>query len=328
MSPVEDGELTIRRAIAADRPAIIDLLAASLGRDPDPRYEALYAWKHEENAFGPSPAWVACDGDRLAGFRVLMRWEFRRGEAILRAVRAVDTATHPDYQGRGIFTRLTLHAIAELRDEGVDFVFNTPNDQSRPGYLKMGWQVVGRLATVVRPTRLGAIGRIAKARVPAERWSAESAAGVAAADALADEPGVEALLASLPTPTGLRTRLSTAFLRWRYATPLLGYRAVVAPAGVTHGLALFRVRRRGAAREAALCEVLAPGGERRAVAALTRAVVHAADADYVLRLAREPVAPGFMLRLPGQGPLLTWRAVATPAMPTDWDLTLGDIELF
>ena len=86
-------------------------------------------------------------------FRVLMRWEFVEHGRVVHAVRAVDTATHPDYQGRGIFTRLTLHALDELRHE-IDFVFNTPNDQSRPGYLKMGWQVVGRLPTAVRPTGL------------------------------------------------------------------------------------------------------------------------------------------------------------------------------
>ena len=131
---MSDDGLTIRRAEPGDRKGILALLAASLGRDgSDPRYEQLYAWKHEQNAFGRSPAWVACDGERLAGVRILMPWEFRRGAVTVRAVRAVDTATHPDYQGRGIFTRLTLHAIDELREEGVDFVFNTPNDQSRPG---------------------------------------------------------------------------------------------------------------------------------------------------------------------------------------------------
>jgi GNAT superfamily N-acetyltransferase len=103
-----------------------------------------------------------------------MRWEFLDGDRVVRAVRAVDTATHPDYQGRGIFTRLTLHALDELATEGIEFVFNTPNDQSRPGYLKMGWQVVGQLPTAVRPTRLARIARVAKARVPAERWSTPS----------------------------------------------------------------------------------------------------------------------------------------------------------
>ncbi|MGZ6956855.1 MAG: GNAT family N-acetyltransferase, partial [Acidimicrobiia bacterium] len=179
-------DLVYRRAEESDRAEILELLRRSLGREVDARYEQLFAWKHVENAFGPSPAWVACDGERIAGFRTLMRWEFADGREVRRAVRAVDTATHPDYQGRGIFTGLTLHAIDELRTEGVDFVFNTPNDQSRPGYLKMGWKVVGRLPTLVRPTRWRRAASIAKARVPAERWTTPSTAGVAAADALAD----------------------------------------------------------------------------------------------------------------------------------------------
>ncbi len=69
---------------------------------------------------------------------------------VLRAVRAVDTATDPDYQGQGLFTALTMHGLDEVRADGVDFVFNTPNDQSRPGYLKMGWQTVGELPVAVR----------------------------------------------------------------------------------------------------------------------------------------------------------------------------------
>ena len=320
--------LTLRRATPADRAGILELLAVSLGREADPRYDALFAWKHEENAFGPSPAWVATDGERLAGFRVLMRWEFVRpaGE-VVRAVRAVDTATHPDFQGQGIFTKLTLQAIDELRDD-VAFVFNTPNDQSRPGYLKMGWEVVGRLPTAVRPIGLTGIPRIATARVPAERWSSPSDAGEAAVDVLRDVPALERLVASLPAPTGMRTNLSAAFLQWRYRTPLLAYRAVVAPGGLDDGVAIFRIRARGSAREAALGAVIARGGDRRISAHLTRAVARAADADYVIRLGGGLVTPGGMVRLPGQGPLLTWRAVGESSPPEHWDLSLGDIELF
>lgn len=321
------GDLQLRRTTTEDGDAVLRLLARSLGREADPRYEALFAWKHEENAFGPSPAWVAVDGDRLAGFRVLMRWEFVEHGRVVHAVRAVDTATDPDYQGRGIFTQLALHAIDELRPE-IDFVFNTPNDQSRPGYLKMGWQVVGRLPTAVRPTGLRGIPRIATARVPAERWSAPSTAGDAAIDLLADESSLVQLLASLPEPQALRTRLSPEYLRWRYGTPLLGYRAIAAPGGVRDGIAFFRIRRRGEAREAALTDVIAAGGDAKREAELTRAVTRAADADYVIRLGGGVVAPGGLIRLPGQGPLLTWRAVRSLVPPAAWDLSLGDIELF
>ncbi len=322
------SELVYRRATDADRPAIIDLLRVSLGREVDPRYEQLFAWKHVENAFGPSPAWVAVDGDRLAGLRVLMRWEFVDGDRVVRAVRAVDTATHPDYQGRGIFTGLTLHAIDELRDEGVEFVFNTPNDQSRPGYLKMGWQIVGRQPTLVRPTRWSRAAVIAQARVPADRWSTPSAAGRDAAEVLADDEALDALLAAAERASGLRTRLSPAFLRWRFATPLLGYRAIVAPGGLADGLAIFRIRRRGPAREAAVVALLTPGRRRRTAGDLVRGVVREAEADYLLTIGAGPFGPGGLVRLPRTGPLLTWRGLTATEPPSSWDLTLGDIELF
>ena len=102
---------------------------------------------------------------------------------------------------------------------------------------------------------------------------------------------------------------------------------MTAPQGPTGGLAVFRVRRRGRAREAGLCELLVPQGDVRIARALTRAVIGAAKADYVVRLGS---ARGF-LPLPRRGPVLAWRAQPPPgAAPRvdDWELTLGDIELF
>ena len=123
-------------------------------------------------------------------------------------MRAVDTATHPEYQGRGIFTRLTHAALDELEREGVAFVFNTPNDQSRPGYLKMGWDVVGRLPVLVRPRSVRRALRMLRARTPAGRWSEPTAAGDPAADVLVDHDAVAALLASRPPTATLRTHAS------------------------------------------------------------------------------------------------------------------------
>ena len=137
--------LEVRPATGSDREEVLALLGRSLGSDGDPRYPALFAWKHDENVFGPSPMWVATEAGRVIAFRAFMRWEFERGGRVLRAVRAVDTATDPDYQGKGLFTRLTMLGLDEMRADGVDFVFNTPNSQSRPGYLKMGWREVGVL---------------------------------------------------------------------------------------------------------------------------------------------------------------------------------------
>jgi GNAT superfamily N-acetyltransferase len=309
---------------------VFALLRASLGWTDDPRLEALFAWKHHENPFGASPTWVALDDGRVVGLRAFMRWEFEHGAEVVRAVRAVDTATHPEVQGRGVFTRLTQAAVDELAAEGVGFVFNTPNRQSRPGYLKLGWRDVGRLPIAARPTSLRGLARMARARGAAQRWSASSDAGSPARDVLHDRTAVNRLLDARAPASGLRTHTTPAYLMWRYGSSVVDYRAVVHDRGIEAGVAIFRIRERGAAREAVLSEVLAPSANSGVRAALVRRVLKVADADYVIgSRARGARSPG-LVPVPRQGPLVTWRALACPAMPAreTWGLALGDVELF
>ncbi len=321
------NDLTIRRAEPSDIGAVLELLRAAMGRASDERFDPLFRWKHVDNAFGPSPAWVALDGERVVAVRYLMRWEFEQNGVVRRAVRAVDTATHPQYQGRGLFKRLTLGAIDELRADGVEFVFNTPNDQSRPGYLSMGWTVVGTLRVSARPARVRGPLAMMRARVPADHFSLPTNAGEAAATALADDRVIAELVASArPSSPALRTRLDPAVLRWRYGGTLLEYRAVVD----ANGLAVFRLRRRGPATEAALALALSPrgpAGVRRLVRRVARAV--RGEADYIVAIGRRP-SVGFV-PLPGSGPTLAWRGIAVehgPPSLDSFDLGLGDIELF
>lgn len=318
-------DLRYRPATADDDPAVLDLLRSSLGWRPEDPDEALFAWKHRENAFGRSPAWVATSDGRVVGYRTFMRWEFADGGTThpLRAVRAVDTATHPDFRGLGIFRTLTLAAVDELSAEGVDLVFNTPNDQSRPGYLSMGWQVVGRLPVAMRPRGPAGAVRALRARVPADLWSRPSDAGAPAAELLADDHALTRLLGSLPPTRGVVTARSPAYLRWRYTLPELQYRAVAAAEGPAAGLVVFRLRRRGPATELAVVEALtpSPGGARRLVTAALRQ----SRADYAIAIGaglRQGLVP-----VPRQGPLLATRRLASTP-PGHWSLSLGDIELF
>jgi predicted N-acetyltransferase YhbS len=321
-------ELQSRLATDADLPAILELLRLSMGRDADDRFADLFRWKHLDNAFGRSPMWVACDGDRIVGLRTLMRWEFERDGETVRCVRAVDTATHPDYQGRGIFKQLTLAALPELERDGVQFVFNTPNTQSRPGYIKMGWTEIGRAAACVRPLSVGGAVRLARNRVPAAHWSEPTGCGRPVDDVIA-EPGFAALLAArAPAPGRFRTRVDAPFVAWRYGTALLGYRAVVAPGGAERGTAFVRRRRRGAARELVLAMLLTPKDEPSAARTLVREVVRQAkpEADYVLGVGAIPGC----VQVRSFGPIMTTRDVAVRA-PREVDafrVELGDLELF
>jgi GNAT superfamily N-acetyltransferase len=326
MTDERASSLLIRSATREDDAEVLELLRSSLGWQPS-EYDADFLWwKHHLNPFGVSPAWVACIGNQIVGYRTMLRWMFERDDGCIRAVRAVDTATHPDHQGRGIFSKLTMRALDDLRAEQVSLVFNTPNDKSRPGYLKMGWQEVGKPPINISLRRRRSIARVARSIEPAEKWSEQTAVGLPAHEVLQEEAAIGALLSSLPPlPSGaLRTRRSPAYLEWRYGFGPLAYRAVLRKDTPDDGLGIFRLRRRGAIVEATVCELLVPYDDPRARAELLRRVRRCVDSDVVVSAA---TAPRLLTR---GGPMLTARSLGAIDIPplSGWKLSVGDFELF
>jgi hypothetical protein len=319
-----------RRAVRGDRSAILALCRSSLGWSPEDPDETFFSWKHDDNPFGESPSWIAETSDGvLIGLRVFLRWGFRdeRGK-LVSAVRAVDTATHPDWRGQGIFSRLTLGALPDLAADGVDVVFNTPNDKSMPGYLKMGWSEVGKVPIVARLGSIASLGRLRTARTAAELWSEPVAVGEWAAEAFGDQSAVEALLAGARRPGGFATDRTAAFLSWRYRFEPLHYRALHLGASLSDGVIVFRVRRRGGALEATVCDVIAPRGAR--LRSAFRHIARQVGADYLLASASSAGAATGFLPAVGLGPVLTWKPINRTGIPamSNLGLVLGDIELF
>jgi GNAT superfamily N-acetyltransferase len=316
------AELEVRRATGADQDQILALAARSLGWAGDERDRAFFEWKHQANPFGASPAWVAGADGEVVGFRTMLRWELVGAERVRRVVRAVDTATDPAHQGKGIFRRLTLLAVEELQAAGVDAVFNTPNRQSRPGYLKMGWHQLGRPSLSVVPRSPAAVVALARSRAAAGKWGEAVDVGDPAPTAFDDAQGLDlvALCAALPPPSGMATPRTPEYLRWRYGLEPLGYRVIE----VRGGVCVFRVRNRGGHREVSICEWLSPSPDPRAVRRLVRACGDV-GIGIGLGLRRHGALP-----VPRQGPIVTWRPLADGHVPALGDLCLGmgDLELF
>ncbi|APS39315.1 GNAT family N-acetyltransferase [Salegentibacter sp. T436] len=143
--------MKIREANHSDIPEILEVLKASLGETSSKKNQDIWRFKHVENPFGESLVLLAEEKDNIIGVRAFMRWRWQQGENIFSAFRAVDTATHPAHQGKGIFKKLTLKALELGKERGDHFVFNTPNQQSKPGYLKMGWKEIDKLNTQIIP---------------------------------------------------------------------------------------------------------------------------------------------------------------------------------
>ena len=102
-------------------------------------------WKHVQNPAGKSFVLVAEENSKIVGLRIFMLWDFHIDGKAYKALRPVDTAVHKDYQGKGLFKKLTLQGL-DMMKGNFDFIFNTPNNNSLPGYLKMGWTQINSKA--------------------------------------------------------------------------------------------------------------------------------------------------------------------------------------
>ena len=235
--------MLIRKGNIEDIPAIIPLLKKSLGESLMPKSDAFFHWKHVQNPFGISKMILAEEDNQLIGVRTFMYWNWVRGEEVCRAVRAVDTATDPAFQGKGIFSKLTMKAVQECIEEKTDLVFNTPNPISMKGYLKMGWYPNGKL-----PILLGfplVFPRRANAKVIDELNASFSA--VTQINKLQEHWTMK------PNSEIYHTPISKNYLYWRFATcPVANYGAIIEPGKFG---CIFRLKSIKGFLECRICEL-------------------------------------------------------------------------
>lgn len=315
-------DLNTRLAKPEDAPQILEVLRAALGetallrRTPE-----LWRWKHEDNPFGSSIVLLAESGGRLAGVRALMRWTLvtPAGDEIS-CVRPVDTATHPDFARRGIFSRLTNEALEVARVDGVQLVFNTPNPKSAAGYLKMGWEHVAWLGVMARP-RLGAAFRPRPDEAPSIHRLAPDLADSVPASPIAPQR----------QPLGLRTPRHDQYMEWRFNQhPTAEYGWSPYPKG---GGMIVRASSRGGRSELVVSDLVGSPGP-----GIVGRTSRSSRARYLAGWfspgtpERRIAMRGGLLPVPGVKSL---RLVARPLVELDidvhdltsWDLATSDLEL-
>lgn len=334
-------------------PEILKLTRATLGNDGAVRKtEAFWNWKHEENHFGPSYglyAWSDREA-RAVALRVLMRWRFcnAAGEN-WRAVRAVDTATHQDYQRQGIFSKLTRQAIQDLQDDGVDLIYNTPNARSLPGYLKMGWQAVAKwplYLRILRPIRM--LSRYLKSKSTSPQ--ALKFDDYFAPEIMPWQAFAERYRRDIPTlisnweqqrrQTGWRTPRDFNYLQWRYGQhPHITYGVfALVHDGKLEGFAILRPNQRNGCQEIVLTELFLKQVDSSRGKILLKRLRQQLRGDYlVAHFAQNTVEKKLLgragfFKIPTQGLVFTVKPLSPQSRDalnaTAWDLTLGDLEIF
>lgn len=326
--------MEIRTATEHDIPLIVELLKKSLGEELMPKSQEYWQWKHIDNPFGKSPVILAFENDTLVGVRAFMRWQWRSAGQIFESVRAVDTATHPDYQGRGIFKKLTLELLGYCEREKWHFVFNTPNGNSKPGYLKMGWKEAGKLPIsipVVHPFSIALnMSRLKQSSIRVDDTTGKL---------YLQHSGLEELLKqnSARCKDQIITAHSVSSLLWRYQNvPVAKYfTRTLQSAGKLNVLLVYRLKSSKAGNELRVTDIFMDADKYRAeVRAMVKELVKLHAADYVTVSGLNSWLNGaalYLRKLP-VGPVVTVRNITFDANTlrnfNGWSPSVGDLELF
>jgi GNAT superfamily N-acetyltransferase len=139
---------------------------------------AYLAWLYVANPDGKAVGFDAWDGERLAAHYVCVPARASVEGRQVPVLLSLNTATHPDYQGKGLFTQLAAMTFDAGAAQGFDGVYGVANANSTPGFVrKLGFQLVRPLEARVGlgPLRHGA--KTTAGELSFERsWNAQSLA--------------------------------------------------------------------------------------------------------------------------------------------------------
>jgi GNAT superfamily N-acetyltransferase len=116
--------------------------------EPSAKFAAdAVGWRYRDNPAGQVVGTDAWAGERLAAHYVTCPVRARVEGRTVTGLLSLNTATHPDFQGRGLFTRLAEATYERGAAAGYGFVIGVANANSTPGFeRKLGFQRVARLA--------------------------------------------------------------------------------------------------------------------------------------------------------------------------------------
>lgn len=113
-------------------------------------------WLYAANPSGPVVGYDARDGGRLVAHYACVPADVAVDGRTRRGLLSLNTATHPEFQGRGLFTLLAEETYTTGANEGFECVYGVANANSTPGFVrKLGFTLVSPLESRLGVAPLG-----------------------------------------------------------------------------------------------------------------------------------------------------------------------------
>lgn len=103
-------------------------------------------WQYKDNPLGEIVGFNAYRGDELAAHYVAMPVEMCLFGVRRKGLLSLNTATHPEHQGKRLFSNLAERTYSLAREHGYEYVIGVANGNSTHGFLKnLGFYLVSPL---------------------------------------------------------------------------------------------------------------------------------------------------------------------------------------
>ncbi len=123
----------------------VGLFGASFAGDDKLNADYLH-WQYLANPHGQVIGVDAFMGGALVAHYAIIPRRYRLGTQVFDAALSVNTATHPQHQGKGLFTKLAEATYFAAAQRGVKFVVGVANANSVGGFTrKLGFTSLGQI---------------------------------------------------------------------------------------------------------------------------------------------------------------------------------------
>lgn len=103
-------------------------------------------WQYYDNPFGTAVGYDAYFEDKLIAHYVTIPVQYYISGVLTKGLLSLNTAVHPQHQGKGLFTKLANKTYDEAIKLGYEFIIGVANQNSTPGFInKLGFQLISPL---------------------------------------------------------------------------------------------------------------------------------------------------------------------------------------
>ena len=118
-----------------------------------------YHWKfHSVNHKPPSYEYGAYLEDELIGYYASVPYRYNSEKSVYTAGMVCDVMTGVKARGKGVFTKLGIYSLDQMRLAGLDFTTGYPiRPEVIPGHIKAGWKIVTKMPIYIKVLKSNSI---------------------------------------------------------------------------------------------------------------------------------------------------------------------------